>query len=253
MIYPKLKLTRAKMHLDALNQFVEKWIASEPFEIYLYDDVRKHECKLLIKMGELPFEAALIAGDFICCLRSSLDYLAWQLATLTTTKPSNKVCFPIYGKDSPGTQVSIKKSTVGIPENAISIIKSFQPYHAGDAYKTSPLWILNKMWNIDKHRHIVLHSGAVELRFTHVTVEPLRFDKIGDLGIFTFPISVKPNLSIDSPPSVAVKFGDDNEGMVVTLQGCLEIYKFISETVFPEFERFFTDGRYMQSRAGAVR
>ena len=87
---------------------------------------------ITIELEDPPFEAALIAGDFICCLRSSLDYLAWQLAVITTPIPSKRVCFPIYGENTPDNQVSIAKSTFGIPEPAISLIKSFQPYHTKD-------------------------------------------------------------------------------------------------------------------------
>jgi hypothetical protein len=33
---------------------------------------------LTITLDDPPFAVGLIAGDFLCCLRSSLDHLDWQ-------------------------------------------------------------------------------------------------------------------------------------------------------------------------------
>src|SRR5580658_4055833 len=156
---PHLKLSRAKLHLDALDQEVRLFKQSEPHRITTEEDEDGGWYIVKIEhLKDISLGVALIAGDFISCLRSSLDHLAWQLATLPTDSPSRDISFPICEKDSLDTQIRIVKATYGIPDAAVAIMKQFQPYNGGDAYKSTHLWRLNKLWNIDKHRHILLRG-----------------------------------------------------------------------------------------------
>src|SRR5216683_2756421 len=131
---PELKVEWAKKHLDALNAAHVAFTNSEPYTISAEDDLERGHYVLTVKTNSPPFSLALIAGDFISCLRSSLDHLAWQLAS-DAAKRSTRLCFPIHGENSLDVQMSITKQTYGIPEAAISIIKSLQPYNSGNAYK----------------------------------------------------------------------------------------------------------------------
>jgi hypothetical protein len=51
---------------------------SEPYGISAEDDLNAGKHILTITLDDPPFAVALIAGDFVYCLRSSLDHLAWQ-------------------------------------------------------------------------------------------------------------------------------------------------------------------------------
>ncbi len=136
LISPTLKVQRAKEHLDSLQEAVKPLRQTKPYPSSTEDDLNAGEWVVSIEIKTPPHSLALVAGDFICCLRSSLDYLAWQLAGLTTPQPIESVCFPICGEDSPGTQGYIIKSTKGIPAGAVAIMKQFQPYTCGNAYET---------------------------------------------------------------------------------------------------------------------
>jgi hypothetical protein len=72
---------------------------------------------------------AFIGGEFAYCLGSALDQLAWQLV-LTNTKQRlvRNTSFPIHEKYGG----SFAKAVEGMPENAIEVIESLQPYMAGD-------------------------------------------------------------------------------------------------------------------------
>jgi hypothetical protein len=72
------KINRAKVHLDAPSEFVKSWSESAAKSISTHDDLERGEYIVEIIPLELDLRGALIAGDFICCLRSSLDHLAWQ-------------------------------------------------------------------------------------------------------------------------------------------------------------------------------
>src|SRR5271166_2355284 len=156
------KVDRAKIHLDALSQLVESWEKSHFDAIFMKDDVDAGEYIVELRPPDFDFTMALVAGDFVCCLRSSLDHLTWQLfsaANPSETVPK-RICFPIIETSSVDTQTFFVKSTFGISEEAIALIRSLQPYQVGGTYNTHFLWILNTIWNIDKHRHIPMHSAV---------------------------------------------------------------------------------------------
>lgn len=84
MRHPNEKIHWAKKHLDALHEHVGVLAKKvDSHNIFTYDDLEASEYVVKIVLDPADFDAALIAGDFVSCLRSSLDYLAWQLAKLT--------------------------------------------------------------------------------------------------------------------------------------------------------------------------
>jgi len=248
LIDPNLKVERAKVHLDELNAQVRSFLKSEFYHLVEYDDLERQQYVLRLEVSDPPLYLGSIAGDFISCLRSSLDHLAWQLATLRTPRPPDNICFPIFGKNSPKTQEGIEKATQGIPGDAIALMESFQPYHHGDKYKLTYLWRLNKLWNIDKHRHITLHSFSVNFAFPSIiSGTPCSVD---NEGIMRFPLSAKKQVKFepatggpalyDIVPSGNVQFGSEKDGIILVIQDFFEIYEFVSQKVIPSFAGFFT-------------
>jgi hypothetical protein len=101
-----------------------------------------------------------IIGDAVHNLRSALDHLAWQLAvpSARATTP-RRIEFPIF-LDDPATDREIrgaltKKLNCLRPESQ-AIIDGAQPYKTGDRHH--PLWLLQTLWNTDKHR--TLHTSG---------------------------------------------------------------------------------------------
>lgn len=205
-----------------------------------HDDLERGEYVVEIRPPEVEhIQIALIAGDFICCLRSALDHLAWQLAATNAPDPPKRICFPIYGENTLDTQYAFAKSTHGIPEEAIVTIRSLQPYHSGDAYRRKYLWILNTLWNIDKHRHIPLRAVVSEWRLDPTSAMPLRIDKFDDHAKLIFRLSDKPNVKFQPMPPPQVLFGTEKEGIGVTVEHLRKIYEAIRNEIIPAFSRFF--------------
>src|SRR5262249_25301187 len=96
------------------------------------------------------------AGDCICNLRASLDYIAWQLAMLAgnslTEAQKKKITFPIAPDNASFTRANGAadhlERVCGVPAATISVIESVQSYHAG----YEPLDHLHVLVNVDKHR-----------------------------------------------------------------------------------------------------
>ena len=246
---PKLKLQWAKKHLDALAVEIAIFKESNKYRILVRDD---QENEWYIIRFQLPhndhvFKLALIAGDFIASLRSSLDHLAWQLALLSASIPSRHTCFPICEEDSPKTQRWITRCTHGISAGAISIMMSFQPYNSGEAFKATHLWRLNSLWNIDKHRHIAPHGVSTDwlfnLNFEQDTQIPM--EELDDGGIMRIPIALKDKVIFNpTPGGVDVFFGDRSERLELSLKDLIEMYEFVATTVIPAFASFFPPEEY---------
>ena len=105
----------------------------------------------------IPARLALLAGDCLQNLRSSLDYLVWELVLATNNQPTDKHMFPVSL-----TGKSFKKALKGgrlegIDPAALALIDSLQPYKSGelDAPGT-PLAVLDNLVNINKHRRVLM-------------------------------------------------------------------------------------------------
>lgn len=236
---PTHKIERAKIHLDALDQAIKVWQTSQAEAFSSYDDVERGEYVVEIRPPDTDVSYALLAGDFISCLRASLDHLVWQIAAMRGT-PNKRICFPIYGENIMETQISITKATFGIPDEAAAVIRSFQPYNAGNAYKLHYLWILNTLWNIDKHRHIPLHSAVTDYVFPPPTPKPIRVDRFDDHAKICFALADKPKVKLNPSTDAQIIFGDETEGVAVTISEFRAIYKAVIEKVIPAFLRFLS-------------
>ena len=236
---PNLKMAWAKEHLDIALMKIEEFAKSKPYRITTTDNVERNELVQTITYDKVPQPIALIVGDFIINLRSALDYLACQLALLTTAKPSTNICFPVFDEDSTDTADRIRKCTADNPSDAVSIMKDFQPYQDGDNYKYTHLWRLNKLWNIEKHRHSTLHSILVDIWFASGAAT-LGVERLNDKTVVRFPLSAK-DMNLEPGITMDVCFGDESEGFVLISDSLIDIYKFISEKVIPSFARFFPE------------
>jgi hypothetical protein len=235
------KVDRAKVHLDALAEFVELWSEIQSQAYFFHDDLERGEYIVEIRPPEMDMRGALIAGDFICCLRSSLDHLVWQLVKVTGSEPSKSICFPVVGQNTLDSQIFFTKSVFGLPEDAIAIIRSMQPYQRGDSYKLHYLWILNTLWNIDKHRHIPLHAAVTEYVYESVFTKPLRVEEFDDHMKVFFPLADKSNVKFNPRPKSEIHFGKRDEGVLVNIQNLRAIYEAIRNEIIPAFSRFFPE------------
>jgi hypothetical protein len=238
LLNPNVKMTWAKKHLDSLDRIRKAFIESDPQRISAHDDLQVQEHIVTITVLGAPSDSGLVFGDAVSCMRSALDYLAWQLALLSTEKPSRDICFPVLEKNTLETQLQFTRQTYGISDDAIAVMKSLQPYHAGDDCRLHHLWRLNKLWNVVKHRHIGLHSSVVQVLLPKGIV-PIETKMVNNHGIMRFPLSNRPDMSLYPRMPIEIQFGDEREEVITVLSDLEAIYEFIGTVVFPQFEQFF--------------
>ncbi len=110
----------------------------------------------------VPDEFALIVGDVLHNLRSSLDSLVYELALKHHGGPlpddvAKGLMFPVFRTAHKFS--STRKSRIGaVHPKAQDIIANLQPYAPGKRGVHDPLYVLNELSVMDKHRlpHLTL-------------------------------------------------------------------------------------------------
>jgi hypothetical protein len=168
-----LKIKRASEHFDALKQAVEWWADSYPYAIEEEIDTET-DTKTVYLIADRPPSPrlSLMLGDTIQNYRSALDYLVGDLARSNvpgelSRSVERRLQFPITtSRENLKTAVREQGRLDCVPLRAGAYIQRLQPYRRGQDFTTRYLWMLQKLSNIDKHRHIPLLITRV--RSVHV-------------------------------------------------------------------------------------
>jgi hypothetical protein len=241
LVDPYLKTTRAKVHLEDLRERLAVF-SKDPCEFFRKDDPENGWHIISMKVKDIPDEIALIFGDLLYCLRSSLDQLVWCLAKINATPGYPELTqFPILEQqDIP----RFNRQTSGVPADAVKIIESLQPYNAPTpgAIRENLLWRLNKLCNIDKHTRIPVHgtTGLITWdTFVRYGERPIltEFDDHAEMKI---PLSLKGEVALNPrTPEFKVLFGDLYWNIQCDLADIEAIYEFVANRVIPRFSGFF--------------
>jgi hypothetical protein len=209
LINLELKVERAAGHLDELDAELQKLFMPEPYTITRQDYPKKFRHVIRIQTKAIPPEIALLVGEFAYCLRSGLDQLAWKLAKLHVPCPRRPTSFPI--RDDP--KADFGDAARDILPAALDVIKEFQPYRRGARLKDHPLWILNRLCTIDKHRTLALKETEISGRV--VSVDPSRPPSSDDYTIRHFDYGIEVWISLSDkykldfkPQPMEIIFGE---------------------------------------------
>lgn len=110
----------------------------------------------------VPLRFAVIAGEVVHQLRSSLDHLVAHLVTSAGGQISRSHQFPICStSESFQTQLS-RGCLSGVSESVRTVIESLQPYNAHDP-KVSELLAVQELNNADKHRLLAVVAASTQI------------------------------------------------------------------------------------------
>jgi hypothetical protein len=225
-------MTRAKQHYDELARELDIYYATRPGGLVeMPDSVPEKRHHQFRETKPLPPRIGLTCGDCLQNMRSALDYLVWELVLANGKEPNDKNMFPISLKPkSYEHAVQNLKRLDGIDEKAIAHIDALQPFQMEDP-EDSPLYILDVLTNINKHRRVLLTNltgiGAVDphlFPFMPVTIIA-RDDASGEIMKET-PMSVY--VAMQDGPAKGVE-------ITVTLNS---IVGYIGDIVLPLFKDF---------------
>lgn len=172
------RLDRALYHLDSFKAELAAWRETGAHTVRTELEAESNEKVIWAQVIKPPpASLSLIAGDCIHNLRAALDNLAFGLALAKAQGPLPSEVeaasgFPIFSSDpaqanSPKPLQKFNDMIRCIDPRAKTIIEGLQPYKRADGFRTDPLWQLNKLESIDKHRlpHTVTLNNLSTLSF----------------------------------------------------------------------------------------
>jgi hypothetical protein len=242
------KFYHAVSHFNALREQLERYYQTNPCKIVrqpnspsnapLYD---------IVASEEIPARFGLIAGDFLQNLRSTLDYLVWELVLANSQTPDKKNMFPVCLTEKSFKDAIKSERLRGVADKPLKLIDSLQPYRVEESMRAKvPLAVLDELVNINKHRRVVLTKMQTYMssklpEFESVTGEhwsktkTFRGKKHGVPGQSIDPKKLEPN----SKPIAFIALGegpaDDVE--IVRAMDLMAIY--IGEDILKQFQSFF--------------
>lgn len=157
----QVKIERAKEHITNLKEIIQGFINSEPYQVNTKRDAERRLVYYLSKVEPTPTSFAIIAGDVIQNLRTTLDHLAWQLFLIGTRGTANNkhIYFPTAEDATAYNSRLWELRRKGLRSDAITVFNGIQPYKGG---KDDKLWVLNELNIRDKHRLLVTVGSAFQ-------------------------------------------------------------------------------------------
>jgi hypothetical protein len=175
----KLKLHRAAEHLETIRNLVKHAASNDSFD---FVETSGGNGTLYFRKDPPP-EISIICGEVIHQMRSTMDYLAFDLVKLNPngiTLPVDweKACyFPLWLEAPKKARVynCFENILPGIQEAAFMFIESVQPYHSGPGVHNA-LRLIAKLSNVDKHRHLNITVPKVAVHITMEVKGEIRYD-----------------------------------------------------------------------------
>jgi hypothetical protein len=248
----RLNYERATEHLNALDKALGIYYEGNPCVIASRFDVENQRDIILLQVTKIPdMRLGILAGDFLYNLRACLDHLFWQLALIESGGriPNNPklIEFPISYKDnvSDKNRAWLASKLCYVPKSARSIIESLQPYTAGPTEanrKTHPLYLLNTLCNIAKHRVIPVRSMMAEIKIPNIpgiSYKPLENA--------SWEISIPTPHPTIFPPRASIMFGNIEDEIDVDVAVIGKVYDFVTTAILPKFADFFIEDTWFQA------
>jgi hypothetical protein len=233
------RIGRAQEHLQPIKGELLRYYRSDPCRMRGEFDPNQYGRREV--MGPEATLAALgvrlntLIGEFVHDLRSALDHLARQLVLVDKGTPTGSSRFPIlarpprakkYGKH-PFPSVS-----GGVSLAARTLIDEAQPYKFGARYAEHPLWVLHKLWNIDKHRDVIARGGMPQLHFVG-DMPPFsytsRLESATEYGAKLLLVPDDPEMNVNAYATFHVTLHEPGDG--IEDPPLLETFEAICQTV----------------------
>ncbi len=106
-----------------------------------------------------PIRLSFLIGDAIHNLRSTLDNLVWNLGQISGEPSGSQLAFPICVEENWFKMKELPRLK-RLPIDAQALVDNLQPYKRGNDPKGHELYILNRLWNDDKHETPVIVAGV---------------------------------------------------------------------------------------------
>lgn len=251
-----LRLMWAQEHLDVMRAELRLYLDTGPNYVEAQRDPKTGDYVFYgFTTRKPPSKILRESIAFINQLRSGLDNLAVSLGGKD---------LPVFEED-PASDPSVHRKWVfrtrGFKRKILTVLDDVQPYQrtrTGGDPKSDPLFLLNRLWNDDKHNRITA-AAAVAVQSTIQMIGPLTISakdgrpvSIGGVQVRSGPfkngeeVSRFPWRNIEAEPKLDVKiafavaYGQVGPARGAPIDGlCQQLYHFVSEELVPRFTQFF--------------
>ena len=241
------KVFRVKRHFEELQEELGEYFRTNPGTMVQEPDSPPDNPTFSFQARDpVPARFGLIIGDYLQNLRSSLDYLVWDLVLAAGNNPDRKIMFPICTTPDNFERELRKKRLEGVDAKAITVIEGLQPYQAGDDPKTNFLWKLDELTNINKHRRVLLTmlGSAVLPSFPTSEAEGQAwgYGFVPDAAENPIFIAVRSSGEEQANARLGAFLVFDEEPVKnSSVTACLNsLAEFVGDMVIPKFEPFFS-------------
>ncbi len=240
---PYVKLVRAHKQLRRAEKLYAAWESKDPYRILVHHDTEKGEYVYRLERVHAPNSSIeMIIEEAIYHMRSSLDHLVCALLPGSTRGRG----FPIFiddpyaAKATSRTRDGWANLTKGLGQDAMAVLKAFQPYQDRDEADQHPLSRLNQLSILYKH----ISVEQIAVRIVGRTLPGIRMMGEGlEHGAVcaTVPDSydraeVDPYLRIF--PSFDVS-GVGSGSLFMSVDGLRDIHTYICAEILPAFAVLF--------------
>jgi len=226
------KLQRAQKHLQVTAKMIGRFARRDCGTVSKFNP-KTNQFDVIANMPPPPNIIGLLVGDCVHNMRSALDHIVYEFVRSNPKRPANtphdRTMFPIADtKEGYLRQVNNLKRLAGVPEDVAALIDALQPYHRRDRgldYTKYPLWVLNKLENVDKHRRLMLTSAVAR----HAVIN-IRYQDGGETDLLQMQDVIHNGAVLTSYPPA-------HDGSEVQMNGCLFVYVALNEgSELPRFK-----------------
>jgi hypothetical protein len=155
----KAKINRAKDHLSQLNEEIKADGAAKKYGISFHRESQTNELVIRALMPrDLSIRYSILVSEIVGHTRSALEHAVWQIVP---APKEGRTGFPVFRFKTRSDTVRREdryydrdglRMIQDINASAGAIIEAAQPF--GPDYNSKPLYLLNELWNTDKHRFL---------------------------------------------------------------------------------------------------
>jgi hypothetical protein len=165
------KLHRAAQHFEQLKAQVRGWEEGHGYTLRTIQsdyDPSSYTLRadIVRPIEDEPFP--LVLGDFLQDARAALDYIASALGNVgaggwMSESDALATMFPITLSPERFAQV-VERRLPTVTQPVRAAIEDLQPYKTGDDFpELEPLWILNELARLDRHRFLQVGAGQIAM------------------------------------------------------------------------------------------
>lgn len=171
------KFQRAIDQAKDLSGYIKSYLDALTHDLSYEAELKTRDHIVRFILADQPAAIrAVPLGKIVHDLRSALEHAVWQLVIDNGKRPRSSTGFPIFASEIDYLEGNARNPPGinrlrGVPDEARTLITSIQPYQElalGNDPRLTTLYVLNQLWNIDKHR--TLNLMALGMRGTSLRV-----------------------------------------------------------------------------------